>query len=51
MRVLVVGASRGTGAELVSELAERGHVVTAFARNAAGEDDRVSHVVGDVLER
>ncbi|MBJ7355998.1 NAD(P)-binding oxidoreductase [Nocardioides sp.] len=50
MRVLVVGASRGTGAELVSELAQRGHVVTAFARSADGDVDGVSYVAGDVLD-
>jgi uncharacterized protein YbjT (DUF2867 family) len=50
MRTLVVGSSRGTGAELVAELAERGHLVTAFARSAAGDDDRVRYVAGDVLD-
>lgn len=51
MKVLVVGASRGTGAELVAELAERGHLVTAYARQAAEADDRVRHVAADVLDR
>ena len=32
MRVLVVGASGGTGRAVVEELLERGHHVTAFAR-------------------
>jgi uncharacterized protein YbjT (DUF2867 family) len=50
MRVLVVGASRGTGAELVGELARRGHVVTAFSRSAGGDVDGVSYVAGDVLD-
>jgi uncharacterized protein YbjT (DUF2867 family) len=53
MRVLVVGASRGTGAALVSELAARGHVVTAFSRSAVDSDaqvDGVTYVAGDVLD-
>jgi nucleoside-diphosphate-sugar epimerase len=50
MRVLVVGASRGTGAELVDELARRGHVVTAFSRRAQGDDERVVYLSGDVLD-
>lgn len=51
MKVLVVGASRGTGAALVSELAGRGHLVTAYARQASGEDERVRYVAGDVLDQ
>lgn len=50
MKVLVVGASRGTGAALVAELAERGHLVTAYARQAAGSDERVRYVAADVLD-
>lgn len=50
MRVLVVGASRGTGAELVAELVERGHVVTAFARRPGAHPDGVRTVTGDVLD-
>ena len=50
MRVLVVGASRGTGAELVDELARRGHVVTAFSRRAGGDDPRIVYQSGDVLD-
>lgn len=51
MKVLVVGASRGTGAALVTELAERGHLVTAFSRQAGGTDQRVRYVAGDVLDQ
>lgn len=54
MKVLVVGASRGTGAAVVAELAERGHLVTAYARSARGDGhgrDEVRHVAGDVLDR
>ena len=50
MKVLVVGASRGTGAELVAELARRGHLVTAYARQAAEDADLVRHVAADVLD-
>ncbi|SED22443.1 NAD(P)H-binding [Nocardioides exalbidus] len=50
MRVLVVGASRGTGAELVAELVERGHVVTAFSRQPGTHPDGVRTVTGDVLD-
>jgi uncharacterized protein YbjT (DUF2867 family) len=51
MKILVVGASRGTGAELVTELADRGHEVTAYARHATAVDDRVRPVAADVLDR
>jgi nucleoside-diphosphate-sugar epimerase len=51
MKVLVVGASRGTGAELVTELVDRGHDVTAYARHAVAVDDRVRAVAADVLDR
>jgi nucleoside-diphosphate-sugar epimerase len=50
MRVLVVGASRGTGAELVAELVERGHVVTAYSRQPGTHPDGVRTVTGDVLD-
>ncbi|NYE38292.1 uncharacterized protein YbjT (DUF2867 family) [Nocardioides cavernae] len=45
-----MGASRGTGAELVEELAERGHVVTAFSRRAGAHPEGVRTVTGDVLD-
>lgn len=50
MRVLVVGASRGTGAELVRELADRGHLVTAFARHPGADDGRATVVTGDAMD-
>lgn len=51
MRVLVVGASRGTGAQAVSALAARGHEVTAFARTVpAARIDGVEYVAGDVTD-
>ncbi len=33
MKILVIGASKGTGAEAVKAAVERGHQVTAFARS------------------
>ncbi|WP_374457653.1 NAD(P)-dependent oxidoreductase [Nocardioides sp.] len=50
MRVLVVGASRGTGAELVAELVERGHLVTAYSRQPGRHPEGVRTVTGDVLD-
>ena len=52
-RVLIVGATGGTGRELVAQALERGHVVTALARNplaleVAHPRLRVMH--GDVLD-
>jgi nucleoside-diphosphate-sugar epimerase len=52
MNVLVVGASRGSGAATVRALAEAGHLVTALARSKPTEpnSDAVRYVVGDVLD-
>ncbi|NHC16188.1 NAD(P)-dependent oxidoreductase [Motilibacter deserti] len=52
MKVLVVGASRGSGAAAVEELAGAGHLVTAFARSAPGapRSDDVRYVTGDVMD-
>jgi nucleoside-diphosphate-sugar epimerase len=52
MNVLVVGASRGSGAATVRALVRAGHLVTAFARSAATgpASDAVRYVVGDVLD-
>ncbi|NHC47576.1 NAD(P)-dependent oxidoreductase [Motilibacter aurantiacus] len=52
MKVLVVGASRGSGAAAVQQLAEAGHLVTAFARSAAPgrSSDDVRQVSGDVMD-
>lgn len=52
MKVLVVGASRGSGAAAVRELASAGHLVTAFARSAAPQSssDDVRQVAGDVMD-
>ncbi len=52
-RVLVVGATGGTGRELVRQALERGLEVTAFVRNPAAlgiEHPRLTVVRGDVLD-
>jgi nucleoside-diphosphate-sugar epimerase len=51
MKVLVVGASRGSGAAAVRELVKAGHLVTAFARSASEVDsDSVRSAAGDVMD-
>lgn len=52
MNILVVGASRGSGATVVRALAAAGHRVTAFARTAtgAGFGDDVVAYDGDVMD-
>ncbi len=51
MKVLVVGASRGSGAAMVRELAGAGHEVTALARSVPEKPEAdVDHVRGDVLD-
>lgn len=54
MRIVVIGASGGTGRQLVEQALARGHQVTAFVRNPA--KFRVVHenlrvVAGNVLDR
>jgi uncharacterized protein YbjT (DUF2867 family) len=52
LRVLIVGATGGTGRQLVAQALERGHEVTALARNPAVLDithARLRIVRGDVL--
>ncbi len=53
MNLLIIGATGGTGRELVKQALEQGHTVTAFARNPAKV--RIQHpnltvVQGDVLD-
>jgi len=53
MKVLVVGATGGSGKAAVAELLDRGHEVTAFSRSAAslhGMSDRLLVVVGDATD-
>jgi uncharacterized protein YbjT (DUF2867 family) len=52
-RVLIVGATGGTGRELVKQALERGYAVTAFARTPARLDvthPRLTVIQGDVLD-
>jgi uncharacterized protein YbjT (DUF2867 family) len=52
-RVLIVGATGGTGRELVAQALERGHVVTALVRNPSSlaiAHPRLRIVRGDVLD-
>ena len=53
MHILVIGASGGTGREIVRQGLERGHTVTAFVRNPARlslAHERLVVVRGDVLD-
>ena len=52
MRLLIVGATGGTGRALVEQALERGHAVTALVRNPSRlphADPRLTVVVGDVM--
>ena len=52
-RLLIVGATGGTGRQLVAQALDRGYVVTALARNPsaiATVHDRLRVVKGDVLD-
>ncbi|HLE57871.1 MAG TPA: NAD(P)H-binding protein, partial [Rhodothermia bacterium] len=52
-KILIVGATGGTGRQLVARALERGHEVTAFVRNPsepAIEHSRLTVVQGDVLD-
>lgn len=53
MRLLIIGATGGTGRELVAQALERGHDVTAFVRQPSRlkmEHERLRVVQGDVLD-
>jgi putative NADH-flavin reductase len=53
VRIVIVGSTGGTGRELVRQALERGHHVTAFARQPAKLEirhDRLVIVAGDVLD-
>jgi uncharacterized protein YbjT (DUF2867 family) len=52
-RILIVGATGGTGRQLVAQALERGHTVTALARNPSRlqmTHPRLTVVRGDVLD-
>jgi uncharacterized protein YbjT (DUF2867 family) len=52
-RVLIVGATGGTGTQLVAQALERGHTVTAFVRDPARlrlEHPELQVIQGDVLD-
>jgi len=52
MKFLVLGATGGTGLEVIRLAKERGHAVTALVRNPeklAGFDNRIGVVKGDLL--
>jgi uncharacterized protein YbjT (DUF2867 family) len=52
MNVLIFGATGGTGRELVRQAIDRGHSVTAFARDPTvlGERHGLRWLAGDVLD-
>ena len=52
MRLIIFGPTGGTGRELVRQALDRGHTVTAFAREPAalGEHDGLELIAGDVLD-
>ena len=51
MKLTVLGATGGTGQELVRQAAAAGHDVTAVARRAATvSDPSVRMAVGDILD-
>src|SRR5262245_15635736 len=53
LKVLVIGATGGTGRQLVVQALERGHDVTAFARNPAAlnlQHPRLRTIRGNVLD-
>jgi len=53
MRILVIGATGGTGKELVKHALDLGHMVTALARNPVEvtlKHERLSVVQGNVLD-
>lgn len=53
MRILVIGATGGTGREIVKQALERGHDVVALARNPSKiktQNDRLRVVQGDVMD-
>jgi putative NADH-flavin reductase len=50
MRLLIFGATGGTGRELARQALTQGHSVTAFARDPASLNGDVRAIAGDVLD-
>jgi len=52
MKIIVFGATGGTGKLIVSQALAKGHTVTAFARSSAGlpQDPQLHVVQGDVFD-
>ncbi len=53
MKLLLFGATGGTGRELIKQALEQNHVVTAFARNPDDikiKDNRLRVVDGDIID-
>jgi putative NADH-flavin reductase len=53
MRIAIVGASRGIGAELLKAATEEGHEVTALVRDPAKSNTsipRLKVITGDILD-
>ncbi|GAB4524798.1 MAG: SDR family oxidoreductase [Anaerolineales bacterium] len=53
MKVVIFGATGGTGTELVRQALEQGHAVTAFVRNPARQlvkDEHLRVVTGDIFD-
>ncbi|MGD9021046.1 MAG: SDR family oxidoreductase [Lysobacterales bacterium] len=54
MKILVLGATGGTGRELVKQALDAGHAVTAFVRDPAGmqgvQHGNLSVIAGDVMD-
>jgi uncharacterized protein len=54
MRLVILGATGGTGSQLTQQALERGHTVTAIARNpsriALPDTPRLTKVAGDVFD-
>jgi len=53
MKILIIGATGGTGRELVRQALEQGHIVTALVRNPrrlAMRHERLTVVEGNVLD-
>jgi len=53
MKLLILGATGGTGKKLVKQALEQGHIVTAFARNPTDvtkKHDSLSVIHGNILD-